>query len=111
MVEASASIALGDGVSAKVWIDCWLPVWTIRSFAPHLFGTVSKRYHSRTVREALIDVYAARSLSWLEACYFGPDMSKAQPGLLWARASMAQCLGPCLGHYSGMLVNMAWPDI
>lgn len=55
MFEASVNVVLGDGASARFWLDSWLPGGPLCHSAPHLFAAVSARRRSRTVREALMD--------------------------------------------------------
>jgi len=63
MLRASVSVLVGDGTSARFWIDSWLPDGAICSFAPNLFMAVGCRRRKRTVREALTNHQWARDIS------------------------------------------------
>jgi hypothetical protein len=51
MFQASVSMVVGDGRSAKFWTDSWLPDGPICRFAPHLFNAVAKRKRDKSVRK------------------------------------------------------------
>jgi hypothetical protein len=53
MFASSVHIQLGDGSLACFWSDAWLPDGHIRSFAPHLFQAVGKRFLKVSVKDAL----------------------------------------------------------
>jgi hypothetical protein len=53
MFQASVTVQLGDGSSACFWTDVWLPDSVIVSFAPNLFRAIDRRFHGRTVKDAL----------------------------------------------------------
>jgi hypothetical protein len=53
MFSSSVRVELGDGSSACFWTDAWLPEGQIRTFVPHLFRAVGKRFHKVTVKDAL----------------------------------------------------------
>lgn len=55
MFQASVTVATGDGLSAKFWIDSWLPDGPICRFAPLLFNTIEKRRRQKFVHEAIIN--------------------------------------------------------
>jgi hypothetical protein len=53
MFQASVSVVVGDGRSAKFYTDSWLPNGPICRFVPHLFNAVAKRKRDKSVWEAL----------------------------------------------------------
>jgi len=53
MFDASVSVILGDGSSARFWTDRWLPQGSIAVIAPHLFRAVRKRCHALSKGRAL----------------------------------------------------------
>lgn len=53
MFQASVTVVIGDGRSAKFWTDAWLPDGPICRFAPHLFNAIGKRRRNKTIRDAI----------------------------------------------------------
>jgi hypothetical protein len=53
MFQASVTVIIGDGRSAKFWTDSWLPDGPLCRFAPHLFGAIGRRRRGKTVCEAI----------------------------------------------------------
>jgi hypothetical protein len=53
MFQASITVTIGDGHSAKFWTDPWLPDGPICRFAPHLFNAIPKRRRGKSVRDAI----------------------------------------------------------
>lgn len=53
MFQALVSVVIGDGPSAKFWIDSWLPDGPICRFAPHLFNAIGRCRHGKSVRDAV----------------------------------------------------------
>ena len=80
MYDASVSVVLGDGASAKFWTDRWLPEGRVQSFAPNLFRAIGRRFLSVSVREAL----AART--WVRHITGAPTVHVlVEYVLLWER--------------------------
>jgi hypothetical protein len=80
MFDASVSVVLGDGTSAKFWTDRWLPEGRVQSFAPNLFRAIGRRFLSVSVREAL----AART--WVRHITGAPTVHVlVEYVLLWER--------------------------
>ena len=63
MFSCSVRVELGDGVSARFWIDAWLPVGQIKAFAPHLFRAVGKRFLKTSVKDAIFQHRWVRHIS------------------------------------------------
>lgn len=61
MCAVSLSVVLGDGGSARMWMDSWAPVGPLRLYVPDLFAAVSRTGKQRTVKEALHHNRWARS--------------------------------------------------
>lgn len=53
MAAVSMSVVVGDGVTARLWIDNWALVGRLWVFAPNLFVAVSARGKKRTVSDGL----------------------------------------------------------
>lgn len=53
MFDASVTVQVGDGATARFWYDSWLPEGPLYISAPNLFQAVGVRRRRRTVREAL----------------------------------------------------------
>lgn len=53
MAAASISVVLGDGTSARLWMDNWAAVGRLCSFAPQLFAAISPAGKKRSVKEGL----------------------------------------------------------
>jgi hypothetical protein len=53
MFSCAVHVELGDGASARFWIDAWLPAGQIKSFAPHLFRAIGRQFLNMSVKDAL----------------------------------------------------------
>lgn len=53
MFRASIHVRLGDGASARFWMDSWHPEGPIAPFAPSLFQAIGRRRKNQSVKEAL----------------------------------------------------------
>jgi hypothetical protein len=63
MFQASMTVAIGDGASAKFWTDSWLPIGPLSLTAPNLFNAISRSGRARTVKDALLQRRWARDIS------------------------------------------------
>jgi hypothetical protein len=55
MFMASCSVPLGDGKSASFWTNKWLPVRSLRSFAPDVYHASSRAGRGRSVHDAILN--------------------------------------------------------
>jgi hypothetical protein len=53
MFMVSIHVRLGDGASARFWMDSWHPEGPIAPFAPSLFQAIGRRRQNQSVKEAL----------------------------------------------------------
>jgi len=63
MFQASVSIQIGDGASARFWTDSWLRTGPLCNFAPNLFQAIGQRRRGRSVRDALTDRQWTRDIT------------------------------------------------
>jgi hypothetical protein len=63
MCAASMSVLVGDGASARLWIDNWAPVGPLSLFVPVLFAAVSRAGRKRCLHDALVDNHWARDIT------------------------------------------------
>jgi hypothetical protein len=63
MLQASVSVRLGDGATAKFWTDAWLPDGAVCRIAPNLFRAVRRGGRGRSVRDALANHQWATDIS------------------------------------------------
>jgi hypothetical protein len=54
MCAASMSVIVGDGASARLWTDNWLPVGPLCAHAPALYKAISRAGKKRSVCDALV---------------------------------------------------------
>ena len=55
MFEASWTVRLGDDMTTSFWMDRWLSVGPLHSFALALFNATLRTGHDRSVRDALLN--------------------------------------------------------
>jgi hypothetical protein len=63
MFQASVSIQIGDGASARFWTDSWLHTGPLCQFAPNLFQAIGQQRRGRSVRDALTDRQWTRDIT------------------------------------------------
>ena len=63
MFQASVSIQIGDGTSARFWTNSWLQTGPLCNFAPNLFQAIGQRSRCRSVRDALTDRQWTRDIT------------------------------------------------
>ena len=62
MIDASMTVIIGDGASAKLWTDNWSNVGSLCSFAPQLFADISPRGKKMSVNDGLFQNRWAREI-------------------------------------------------
>lgn len=65
-VAATASVSMrvtiGEGASARLWIDSWSSIGPLCHFAPNLFAALSRAGKKRSVRDGLLQNHWARDI-------------------------------------------------
>ena len=62
MTDASMTVIIGDGASAKLWMDNWSNVGSLCSFAPQLFAAISPRGKKMSLNDGLFQNRWAREI-------------------------------------------------